>query len=257
MEFLPNLVTALVVFFLGLYLAGVFAGMVHRALKQRKANPKILLLGSKITRWTVVTLGIIVALQQVNFNVTAFLTGLGIVGFTIGFALQDVSKNFIAGILILIQQPFDLGDAIQVSGFTGTVLAIDLRATELHTYDGEVVFIPNGEIFTNPITNYSRAARRRVNLNAGVAYESDLEKVRSVALKAIAQIPGLLIDPEPSLKFQAFGSSTVDLTIYYWIDTEITDLVTAKDVGLVAIKKAFEDAAIDMPYPTQRVYLEQ
>lgn len=257
LEFLPNLVTALVVFFLSLYLAGLLAALVRRALKERKVDPEIVLVSSKITRWTAIILGIIVALEQVNFDVTAFLTGLGIVGFTIGFAIQDVSKNFIAGILILIQQPFDLGDAIQVSGFAGTVDAIDLRATELHTFDGQVVFIPNGDVFTNPITNYTKAVKRRVSLDAGVAYESDPEQVRSVALEAIAQIPGLLSDPAPTLKFQAFGGSTMDLTIYYWIDTKVTDPFTAKDAGLVAIKKAFEAAAIDMPYPTQRLYLEK
>lgn len=257
MEFLPKLVTALVVFFLGLYLAGIFAALVRRALKERKVDPEIVLVSSKITRWTIIILGIILALQQVNFDVTAFLTGLGIVGFTIGFAIQDVSKNFIAGILILIQQPFDLGDAIQVSGFTGSVIAIDLRATELHTFDGEVVFIPNGDVFTNPITNYTKADKRRVNLDAGVAYESDPEKVRRVALEAITQIPGLLADPAPTLKFKEFGGSTMDLTVYYWVDTKVNDPVTAKDAGLVALKKAFEEASIDMPYPTQRLYLEK
>jgi len=96
-------------------------------------------------------LGIIIALQQVNFNVTAFLTGVGILGFTVGFALQDVSKNFVAGLLLLLQQPFNIGETIQVAGYTGRVSAINMRATELGTHDGQIVLIPNATVFTSPI----------------------------------------------------------------------------------------------------------
>jgi small conductance mechanosensitive channel len=256
-EFLPKLVVALIVFIVGLYLAGIFARMVRRGLERRKTDPELTLLASKVTRWAVIVLGTLAALQQVNFNITAFLTGLGIVGFTIGFALQDVSKNFVAGLLILIQQPFDIGDAIKVTDYAGTVIAIDLRATELHTFDGQIVFIPNADVFTNPITNYTKASKRRVDLSAGVAYESDLEEVSQTALEAISSIPGLLQDPAPTLHFQGFGGTTVDLTLFYWIDTNQTDPFTAKDIGLKEIKVAFERAGIEMPYPTQRIYLEQ
>ncbi|MEJ2266182.1 MAG: mechanosensitive ion channel [Anaerolineales bacterium] len=256
-DFLPRLIVALIVFIVGLYLAGIFARMVRRGLERRKTDPELTLLASKVTRWAVIVLGTLAALQQVDFNITAFLTGLGIVGFTIGFALQDVSKNFVAGLLILIQQPFDIGDAIKVTDYAGTVIAIDLRATELHTFDGQVVFIPNAEVFTNPITNYTKASKRRVNLSAGVAYESDLEEVTQTALEAVSSIPGLLQDPAPTLHFQGFGGTTIDLTLFYWIDTNQTDPFTAKDLGLKEIKVAFERAGIEMPYPTQRVYLQQ
>ena len=256
-DFLPALITALVVFFASLYLAGVSSNVVSRALKRREADPEIVSLGSKITRWAVIILGILVALQQINFNVTAFLAGLGIVGFTVGFALQDVSKNLVAGVLLLIQQPFDIGDSINVAGFSGYVIAIDLRATEIHTYDGQVVFIPNGEVFTNPITNITRASKRRVEVSAGVAYESDPDMVRKVALEAMASIPGLLVDPAPFVRFQSFGGSTFDLAVFYWIDTGQTDPVAAKDAGLVALKNAFTKAGINMPYPTQSLLLKQ
>jgi small conductance mechanosensitive channel len=256
-EFIPRLIVALIVFVVGLYLAGIFARMVRRGLERRKTDPELTLLASKITRWAVIVLGTLAALQQVNFNITAFLTGLGIVGFTIGFALQDVSKNFVAGLLILIQQPFDIGDAIKVTDYAGTVIAIDLRATEMHTFDGQVVYIPNADVFTNPITNYTKASKRRVDLSAGVAYESDLEEVTQTALEAISSIPGMLQDPAPTLHFQGFGDTTIDLTLFYWIDTNQTDPFTAKDVGLKSLKVAFERSGIEMPYPTQRVYLEQ
>lgn len=252
-NFLPSLIIALIVFIAGLYFAGLMSRLVRRGLERRKTDPEVSILLAKITRWAVIVLGTMAALQQVEFDVTAFLTGLGIVGFTIGFALQDVSKNFVAGLLLLIQQPFDVGDSIRVTDFAGTVMAIDLRATEIHTFDGQVVLIPNADVFTNPITNFTRATKRRVEIQVGVAYGSDLAEVTRLALEAVSSVPGLLMDPEPVVHFQGFGASSIDLTVFYWIDTGQTDLFTAKDIGLQQLKQSIERAGIEIPYPIQMV----
>lgn len=253
---LPNVITAIVIFILFIYLAIVVRRALRLGMQRRKMDPQVAALMTKVGYWTVVILGTIVALQQVGFNVTAFLTGVGVVGFTIGFALQDVSKNFVAGLLLLIQEPFDVGDTIEVKGFTGSVLAIDLRATEMKTLDGRLVLIPNSDVFTSPITNFTRALSRRVELQIGVSYESDPEHVRTTALKAISSIPGLLDDPPPQVVFNNFGPSTFDLSIYYWIDTAITTVFPAQDAGLVAINRLFQGAGIEMPYPTQVVQVK-
>jgi small-conductance mechanosensitive channel len=256
-RFIPRLMFSLVLFALALALAGVLSRIVCQALARRQADPELTLLAGQTTRWGVITLGVVVALQQVNFDVAAFLTGLGILGFTVGFAIQDVSKNFIAGVLLLLQQPFEMGDAVEVGDFSGTVEAVTLRATELRAFDGTHVLIPNADVFTSPIVNYSRTNRRRIELAAGVAYDSDLELVRQTASEAIAGISGVLKKPAPDVVFDNLGPSTVDLTVYYWISTRQTSLFAAKDAGVQAIKTAFEEAGIDMPYPTQTVYVRQ
>jgi small conductance mechanosensitive channel len=257
MTLLPKLIAALVVFAVGLYLASILKRLVRKGLERRTKNNQPILLLSQLAYWLVVILAVAISLQMVGFNLTAFLAGLGIAGFTIGFALQDVSKNFIAGLLILIQQPFEVGETIEVSGYIGKVLAIDLRTTQIRTLDGRIVLVPNAEIIINPITNFSKANARRVEISTGVAYESDPENVRRIALEAIAAVPGMQSEPETEVLFQEFGSSTFDLTIYFWIDTSQTDVPAAKDAGLKAIKQAFEQAQIDMPFPTQAVYLVQ
>lgn len=257
LNLLPSLIAALVVFIIGLYVASIIRRVVRKRLEQRTKNPQPIELIAQITYWLVVLAVAVFSLQMVGFNLTAFLAGLGIAGFTIGFALQDVSKNFIAGLLLLIQQPFNVGETIEVSGFTGQVLSIDIRATQLRTLDGRIVLIPNGDVFVNPITNFSQAEFRRVEIISGVAYESDPANVRQTALQAISAIPGLREEPSPEVIFQNFGSSTFDLTIYYWIDTSQTSVSAAKDAGLEAIKHAFEKAEIDMPLPMQTVYLKQ
>jgi small conductance mechanosensitive channel len=254
---LPNLIAALVVFAMGLYLASIIRRLVRRGLESRTKNPQPITLISQLAYWLVIILVAAISLQMVGFNLTAFLAGLGIAGITIGFALQDVSKNFIAGLLMLIQQPFEIGEFIEVGDFAGKVIAIDLRATQIRTADGKLVLIPNGDVIITPITNYSEAQARRVEISTGVAYESDPEDVRQIALGAIESIPGIQSEPEAEVLFQAFGSSTFDLTLYFWIDTNQTNVAAAKDAGLKAIKGAFEEAQIDMPFPTQTVFLVQ
>lgn len=254
---LPSLIAALVVFGVGLFLASITRRVVRRALMRRTENTQPITLLSQLAYWLVVILVAAISLQMVGFNLTAFLAGLGIAGITIGFALQDVSKNFIAGLLMLIQQPFEIGESIEVGGYSGTVEAIDLRATQIRTADGRLVLIPNGDVIIKPITNFSQAETRRVEISTGVAYESDPETVRQIAVEAISTVPGIQSEPAPSLFFQNFGSSTLDLTIYFWISTNETGVAAAKDAGLNAIKGAFDEKLIDMPNPAQTVYLVQ
>jgi small conductance mechanosensitive channel len=251
--FLPKLITALVVFVAGLVLAGVVSRALKRAFERRNADPEITLLAMKVTRWAVVVLGTIVALDQVDFNVTTFLAGLGILGFTVGFALQDVSKNFVAGLLLLLQQPFDIGEMVQVGEYTGKVQLVDLRATEIRTLDGRLVLIPNSDVFTNPIVNLSRPDSRRIELEAGVSYESDLERVRQLALEAIRSVEGLMEEPPPQVVYHTFGGSTIDMTILFWFDNKTSNPQVARDQGLAAVKSAFEKAKVEMPFPTQVV----
>ncbi len=127
---LPRLITAVVIFAIMLFLAGLVAKLIQRACNKRKLDREATLLLSRLGRYGTITLGIIWGLKQVNFDVTGFVAALGILGFTIGFALQDISKNFVAGILLLWQQPFNIGDTISVNGFTGAVMDISLRATD-------------------------------------------------------------------------------------------------------------------------------
>jgi small-conductance mechanosensitive channel len=257
LSLLPNIIAALVVFFAGLYLAVLVRRLVQKGLLRRSKNPEPVTLLSQLSYWLTVIFIATISLQIVGFNLTAFLAGLGIAGFTVGFALQDVSKNFIAGLLMLIQEPFEHGETIEVSGYIGSVMGIDLRATQIQTLDGRIVLIPNGEVITSAITNFSKAKTRRVEISTGVAYESDPDFVRLTALEAIKGIEGLLDEPVPEVLFQNFGDPALELTVYFWIDTSQTNVVKAKDVGLQAIKNAFDRAQIDMPLPAQTVHIVQ
>ncbi len=259
LNFVPRLGSAILVYLIARLISSSAARLIRRSMEAQKRDVELILLLEMLTRWGILALGIVLALEQLApGRFSSLIAGLGIAGFTIGFALQDVAKNFVAGILLLIQQPFEIGDAIEVSDFGGTVLDISLRATELRTWDGRRVFIPNGDIFVSPIVNFSRAMRRRIEISIGVAPDSDLDHVARVTLDTIAKkVGGVLTDPAPQVIFSQFGESTIDLKVLYWIDTGEAGVFQAQDEGVRSIKEAFEDRGIGMPYPTRTILMAE
>ena len=255
LNLIPSVIASMVVFLVSLFLAAWLAKLVRKALEQREVRRELVILLSRLTRWSVMIIGGIWALQVVGFNVSAFVAGLGVTGLIIGFALQDISKNFTSGALLMIQEPFSLGDYIEVAGNEGEVMDIQMRATELLSPDGLRVLIPNADVFTNTIINYTKTSRRRVKLTIGVAYDSDLPKVTETALQAIRAVPGLLNDPAPMLFFHDFSDSSIDFTIRYWFDTTETNYFAAQDIGVKAIKQAFDRESIEIPYPIRTIMM--
>lgn len=252
---LPNIFTALLIVVASLYLGKFLSNLLKRVLERREADHEVTILLRTITRWSIIVAGIITALQRF-FDVTAFLAGLGILGFTIGFALQNIMQNFVSGVILLIEQPFDVGDAVELNGYEGTVLRINLRTTEMRTFDGLIVMIPNADVLSNTITNYTRADRRRIELPVGVAYGSDPAVARQIVLEAVKNVPGFLGDPEPMVVFHTFGGSSVDMTAYFWIDTSKSNPLAAKDAALELIKAALEKQGIEIPFPITTVYMQ-
>lgn len=250
---IPNLLTALAIFIVSLYIARVLSNLLRRVLNRRNAPAGVTHLLAQLALWSILVTGMITALQRF-FNVTAFLAGLGIVGFTIGFALQDVMKNFAAGIILLLQQPFHVGEFIGVAGFDGNVLEINLRTTEIKALDGRIVTLPNADILASPIINYTRADRRRIELSVGVSYKTDLDVARKVVLDAIQNVPGFVAEPAPLIGFSSFGDSALELNTLFWINTAMTNPFAAKDSAFSLIKNAFDKKGIDIPFPIRMVY---
>ena len=249
----PNLLTALAIFIVSIYLARMTSNILRRVLNKRKAPEGVTHLLAELILWTIITLGAITAIQRF-FNVTAFLAGLGIIGFTIGFALQDVMKNLVSGIILLIQQPFHIGEVIGAAGFDGTVQQIDLRTTEMETTDGRIVTLPNASILTNPIINYTRARRLRVDLSLGLPHTTDPNITRHLVLDAIQGIAGFVSEPAPVVVFNNLTSSAMEMTVNFWIDTAKSNVAKAKDAALLNVSSAFRKQGIEIPHPVQRIY---
>src|SRR6266498_5734055 len=244
---IPNLITALVIFVASLYLARIISNILRRVLNKRKAPAGVTHILAQLTLWTIIVIGTITALQ-LFFNVTAFLTGLGILGFTVGFALQDVMKNFASGIILLLQQPFHVGESIGVKGFDGTVLAIDLRSTEMRAADGRVVILPNADVLANPIVNYSRANQRRVELSLNLSHTSEPRAVRQIVLDAIQSVPGFVSEPEPVIVFNSLTDHAMELNVNFWVDVTKNDPFHAKDTVLLNVMSVFNEQGIEIPH---------
>jgi small conductance mechanosensitive channel len=257
LQFIPKLIVALIVFGVSLFLSVVAARWTERTARTKIDDEETLLLLSRLARWTVVILGTVLALDQVDFDVTGFVAGLGIAGLTIGFALQDITRNFIAGLILLVRQPFDIGDGVEVAGHAGTVLEITTRDTVLKAWDGEMVILPNLEVFTQPIINYSDLPNRRRTIQIGLGYGEDVERVTELLLEAIRGVDGVLVDPAPELLADNLGDSTLNLSARFWVNQETHGLFDVHSAVVRTIKKVAEQEGIDLPYPIQTVRLER
>ncbi|MGC9399068.1 MAG: mechanosensitive ion channel family protein [Anaerolineae bacterium] len=255
--FIPKLIAALLTFSVTLVASSAVARSVKRTLQRRKVDPETQNLLSRMARWTVLVLGTVLALEQVEFNVTSFMAGLGVLGFTVGFALQDISRNFIAGILLLLRQPFEIGDAVTVGGsYSGKILEINTRDTVLMTWDGEHVILPNIDVFNNPIINYSQVQSRRRTIYIGLGYDEDPDAAIDAFLDALRSVEGVQEKPPPTIRAEELGNSTLQLAARFWVDQKTYDLFDVHSRVVLAIQKTAEERGINLPYPIQTVRVE-
>ena len=204
------------------YLAGLFRGLSRRWLRQRMDDPLLAAFLTKMVRAAFITIGLLGFLQVVGLGKAAgsLLAGAGISAFVIGFAFKDIGENFLAGILMAFKRPFRIGDIVESGDIKGTIVGLSLRDTQVKTFDGKDVYIPNGLILKNPIINYTIDGFLRQEFVVGIDYGSDISAAIQVILGALAKVPGILQrEKAPSVLVSQLGSSSLNLTAYYWLDT--------------------------------------
>jgi len=250
-EYLPGLTAALLILVASLIVARVASRAVARA--SRKADAQVRNLLSRLVTMLTLVVGVVVALDQVGVNVGGLVAGLGLLGFTLGFALQDIGKNLVSGVLLLVQRPFEIGDNIEVAGYGGTVTDIDVRATSIKSWDGLQVIIPNADVYSNSMTNYSAFPPRRQQLTVAVGYEEELPRVLDVFLETIRGVPGVLDEPAPGVYCSNLGPSGVEVDAYFWIDQDESSMFDVTSRVVMALKEAAATEGINLPYPIQTV----
>ncbi len=255
-NYLPKLISGIIIFILTLIGSGFFAKWVRKLAKKKIESKEMLQLIFLITKWIIIIVGTIFALDQVDFDVTGFIAGLGVAGFTIGFALQDIAKNFISGIMLLYRQPFNLGEYVKVAELDGTVREINIRDTVIETRDGELVIIPNKEVFENPIINYTHSQYRRREVKIGLGYEEDAERASGIFMETIKAIDGVEVDKEITIRAEALGDSALSLSAIFWVDQQENDIFAVQSDVIKAIKTAAEEHKINLPYPIQTVLVK-
>ena len=204
---------------------------------------------SKIASWVFVFIVILIAIAITFPSVKPvdLLAGLGFFSVAVGFAFQDILENTLSGILLLFRQPFRSGDQITVMDRSGTVQGITIRETKITTYDGELVVIPNRDVYKNVINVHTHFEHHRLEFVVGIAYENDPSEAIDVICATLADVPDVLDDPAPMAIVSQLGVSTVDITAYFWSDAYRLHSLETKDRAIRDVKAALDRADIEMP----------
>lgn len=216
-------------------------------------------LGMRFVRLIITSVGILIALELLDATalVSAVLGVAGVIGIALGFAFRNIVENYLAGVLLSTRNPFAIGDFIQVADFTGKVMRLTSRDTVLMTLDGNHLRIPNSQIITSPMTNFSRNPLRRFEFTVGVSVDLDLLLVRQLAIATLQAMPGILAEPRPRVLVLELGDSTVTVRVMAWIDQSETDFLKARSEAIRLVKTAFDNAGIEMPEPIYRIHMAQ
>jgi len=240
---------------LGARLLGRLArNLVQRGFSRNPGNTSQLLRDMTISLvgGGVFVIGFLIALSQIGISLAPMLAGLGVAGFIIGFALQDTLGNFAAGGMILIYRPFDVDDYIEVAGVDGTVKKMNLVSTTITTPDNQALIIPNSKIWGDVIRNKTGQRIRRVDLEFGISYSDSIEHAEEVFRKVLATMPAVLPEPAPNIQVIRHGESSIDFIVRPWVKTE--DYWPTYWAMQRAVKLAFDEAGITIPFPQRDVH---
>lgn len=249
----PNFIVAIIVLVIFYLIAKYIKHLIKKFFQKFYGQSAVINLFSNIVYLSVLTAGLFVALDILDLDktVTSMLAGLGIIGLALGFAFQEIAANFISGIILSVNKPFTIGDIIEVDGNTGTVEFVSLRTTNIRTFQGQKILIPNKTIFQNAITNYTENGKRRVDLEVGVSYGDDLEKVQKVTLEAINSLDDILKEEAVQFFFTDYGDSSINFVVMFWTEykKKHSEYMEAKHRAIMAINKAFNANDITIPFP--------
>ncbi len=217
---LPRVVGALLIFGLGWWLSGIIANIFTRGMERTKVDEGVRTFLNSCIKIVIKIIVIITTLATLGMNVTTLVAALGTAGVTIALALKDSLSNFASGVLILFNRTFKVGDFIEINGQTGTVRRIELMFTTLATADNKRLVIPNSVITANMIVNYTAKSVRRLDLNVGVAYGSDILVVKKAILAALKNCGDVNWDKEPIVGISSFDDSAITFDIKVWVNTK-------------------------------------
>ncbi len=251
-EILPNFAVAILVVLVFIGLAKLIKWGIKKIFSREHGNTAVLNLVASIFYVITLLIGLFIALGLLNLDktVTSLLAGAGIIGLALGFAFQDIAANFLSGILMAFRKPLQIGDHVETNDYTGTVLKINMRTTSLRTFQGQEVMIPNKDVFNSPIKNYTKRGERRVDLEVGVSYGDDLEKVEKLVLDTTKQLKGVDQNQDIRLEYTEFGDSSINFRLSFWLeDIQQKSYMQTRSGAIKAIKVAFDRNNVTIPFP--------
>ena len=252
-DFVPALVQALIVVLAFWIVYRISRGVLGGVLRGTKADPALTSLSIKLLRYAILVLATIMALGQLGFNIASILAAAGIVGLAIGLAAQETVANLIAGLTILWDRPFRIGDNVTIADTFGKVRSIGLRTTRIETVERLDCILPNKEVIEQKIINHTMSPEYRLPVPIAIAYKEDSRNARKVLLKAVAGHALILDEPAPVVVVTGLGDSSVDLELRVWLKDPYTEREALFD--LIELSKiALDEAGIEIPFPQRTLH---
>lgn len=248
---LPNVAAAIVVLLLTWLLAKGVRKLIEKALGSAGVRKALIGLTRTFAGIGVWILGILITMAVLfpSIEPGSVLAALGVGGIAVGFAFKDIFENFMAGAMIMLRKPMRIGDYIHCEGVEGQVEEIMIRDTYVRQTDGQLVLMPNAMLFKNPVYVRTDNELRRFELVAGVSYDADVDEAREVIRKAVEKLDVVVNDKPVDVFAMEFNSSSIDFRVRWWANSKPRDLHESRDLVIASIKRALDDAGIEIPYP--------
>jgi len=250
-----SLFVAILIFFVGRMLARAFSNALRRFMQKQEVDQILESFVSNLVYWALMTFVIIAAINQLGIQTASLVAIIGAAGLAIGLAMQGSLSNFAAGVLIVLFRPYRVGDWVEAAGVSGGVEQVQILTTILKTGDNKQIIVPNSEIMSSIIINYSANSKRRVDLTFGVGYDDDLDRVRDILKSVVAADERILDEPECNIRVTELADSSVNFICRPWVKTD--DYWAVYWDLTEAVKKRFDEEGISIPYPQRDVHLHQ
>jgi len=249
-----RIVTALLIFVIGRWLARLLVKMARRLMQKSQVDAMLIDFIANIAYALLLVIVVLSALDQLGVKTTSALAILGAAGLAVGLSLQNSLSNFASGVMLIVFRPFKTGDYVEAGGTSGIVEAISLFTTRMRTGDNREVIVPNGQIYSGTITNYSARDTRRIDMLFSIGYEDDIKLAKTLIESALGQESRILADPAPAIMVIELGASSVDLAVRPWVNS--ADYWLVRSDLLESIKAAFDANGISIPYPQQDIHIK-
>ncbi|MGP4733105.1 MULTISPECIES: mechanosensitive ion channel family protein [unclassified Psychrobacter] len=257
-ERIPYFVASIIVILIFWFLSIVFKKIVHKLLGSRSRHQNLVKVFQRVGGALIFFIGFMIAMVIAvpGFTPAKLIGALGIGSVAIGFAFKDIFQNLLSGILLLISEPFRIGDQIVSGDYEGTVEDIKIRATTIRTYDGRQVVIPNSDLYTSALTVNTAYKQRRLQVAVGIGYEDDIEAAKTEIIKALDKIESVSKKATPSVIATGFGGSSIDLMVRWFIEdgTQANKVASIHQV-IVGIKNSLDAAGVNIPFPIRTIDL--
>ncbi|MDJ0788024.1 MAG: mechanosensitive ion channel [Myxococcota bacterium] len=248
----PDVIAALAILVVGWIATRIITGLVRRALGRAQVDPTLVSFVANLVYFAGMALVVISVLGRIGVNTASFAAVIAAAGLAIGLAFQGTLSNFSAGVLLIVFRPFKVGDYIEAGGVSGTVDEIQLFTTVLNTPDNRRVIVGNSDVAASPITNYSFHATRRVDLVMGFGYSDDIDHAKRIVEGLLQADDRVLDDPAPQVVVAELADSSVNLYVRPWVRS--ADYWAVYFDLTEAMKKAFDEAGIEIPFPQRTVH---